>query len=485
MHYHKRSLCSPVILPDAARAFPALLTTLLLCLFTAGTARSQTPDNDPAVLVRRVADHILQTTSFRFVNPKTSETYTSTKGLTPSADIKAESKFNKWQYVNGVLAVGMMQTAAVLKDTKYSDYARKNYDFIFSNLDYFRKQYDGGATGVEWRPVMKIGSLDDCGSMAAGLLEVYAFDKNSAYMDYLQRVGDYIRNKQVRFPDGTLARNNPRKMTLWADDLYMSVPFLARMGKTTGDKAYFDFAVQQVEAFNRYIYDSLSGLYFHVFYNDENTNGVAHWGRCNGWVALAQTALLDALPADDPRRPRLTKMLLRQIIGFSRYQDSTGMWHQLLDKPDSYMESSVTAMFIYTVAHAVNKGWISPHYLSIALNGWDGLSRRVTADGQVTDICIGTNVEENIRFYYARPRETNDTHGLGPFLLAGTELILAKEKMPATRRSSTTSSTSNGSTTAPGIAPASPATASSSFPSPTAAPAPPKISSPASSPTNP
>ncbi|HVU94735.1 MAG TPA: glycoside hydrolase family 88 protein [Puia sp.] len=407
-----------------------LIATLLLTVagVNAQSAANAQSDSDPATLVRRVADHILQTTTYRFVNSKTKESYPTTKGLTSSPDIKAESKYTKWQYVNGVLAVGMMQTAAVLKDTKYSDYARKNYDFIFSNLDYFKKQYESGTKTVEWRPEINIGSLDDCGSMAAGLLDVYALDKKQEYMDYLQRVGDYIKNKQVRFPDGTLARNNPRKMTLWADDLYMSVPYLARMGKTTGDKSYFDFAVQQVEAFNHYIYDSLTGLYFHVFYNDENTNGVARWGRCNGWVALAQTALLDGLPDNDPRRPHLQKMLLRQILGFSRYQDSTGMWHQLLDKPDSYRESSVTAMFIYTVAHAVNKGWINPRYLSIALNGWDGLSHYVTSDGQLTDICIGTNVEENIRFYYARPRETNDTHGLGAFLLAGTELVLAKEK---------------------------------------------------------
>jgi len=403
---------------------------LLLALLLAG-ASTFAQDNSPETLVRKVADHIIQTTSFRFTNTKTGEKYESTKGLASSPDVKAESKFNKWMYVNGVLAVGMTQTASVLKDAKYSDYARKNYEFIFSNLDYFKKLYDGGTTSVEYRPVLKIGSLDDCGSMAAGLLEVYAFDKKPDYLDYLRRVGDYIINKQVKFPDGTLARNGPRKMTLWADDLYMSVPYLARMGKMTGDNAYLDFAVRQVESFNRYIYDSASSLYFHVFYNDENTNGVAHWGRCNGWIALAQSALLDQLPANHPKREELRKMLLRQIIGFSRYQDTSGMWHQLLDKPDSYLESSVTAMFIYTVAHAVNKGWISPHYLSIALNGWEGLAKKVTADGEINDICIGTNVEENIRFYYNRPRETNDTHGLGAFLLAGTELILAKDKIPS------------------------------------------------------
>ncbi|HEV2830698.1 MAG TPA: glycoside hydrolase family 88 protein, partial [Hanamia sp.] len=353
----------------------------------------------------------------------------STKGLDTSRDVKAESKFNKWMYVNGVLAVGMVEATNVLKDKKYSAYASKNYDFIFSNLDYFKKQYDAGNQRVEYRPVFRIGSLDDCGAMSAGLLDVYAFDKKKEYMDYLNRVGDHILNKQSRFPDGTLARNSPRKMTLWADDLYMSVPFLARMGKLTGDKKYFDFAIKQVENFNRYIYDPTTGLYLHAFYNDANTNGVARWGRCNGWVALAQADLISNLPANHPKRAELIKLLLRQIIGFSRYQDISGMWHQLLDKPDSYEESSVTAMFVYTVAKAVNEGWISPRYISIAQNGWEALSKKVTADGQVPDICIGTSINEDIRYYYNRPKELNDTHGLGAFLLAGTEMIKANNKL--------------------------------------------------------
>jgi unsaturated rhamnogalacturonyl hydrolase len=264
--------------------------------------------------------------------------------------------------------------------------------------------------------------------MAAGLLDVYQFDKKKEYSEYLNRVGDYILTKQVKFADGTLARNAPRKMTLWADDLYMSVPYLARMGKLTGDNKYFDFAIQQVENFNKYIYNSSTGLYYHAFYNDENMNGVAHWGRCNGWVALAQAELLNNLPANHPKRPELTKYLLRQIVGFSRYQDTSGMWHQVLDKPDSYLESSVTAMFVYTVAKAVNQGWINKRFISIAQNGWNALAKKVTTDGQVPDICMGTSIEEDISYYYNRPKALNDTHGLGAFLLAGTEMIRAKDK---------------------------------------------------------
>ncbi|HSC38216.1 MAG TPA: glycoside hydrolase family 88 protein, partial [Chitinophagaceae bacterium] len=373
--------------------------------------------------------NVIKTTGFRFVNSKTGQTMESTKGLDTSVNVKAESKFNKWMYVNGVLTVGMLRTSSVLSDNKYTAYSRKNFDFIFSNLDYFKKQYDAGTKGVEFAPVFRIGSLDDCGSMAAGLLDVYAFDKRKDYLDYLERVGDYIMNKQVKLQDGTLARNSPRKMTMWADDLYMSVPFLARMGKLTGDNKYFDFAIQQVEHFNRYLYDSSTGLFFHCFYNEENVNGVARWGRCNGWLAVAQAELLNNLPANHPKRPELIKLLLRHVIGFSRYQDPNGMWHQLLDKTDSYAESSVTAMFTYTVAKAVNEGWINRRYITIAQNGWQALAGKVTDDGQVKDICIGTSIEDDIRYYYNRPAATNDTHGLGAFLMAGAEIIRAKDKM--------------------------------------------------------
>ena len=394
-------------------------------LFLPLALRAQTNTEE---VVRRVADNIIRQTSFQFINTKTGAKYASTQGLDTTNNVKAESKFNKWQYVNGVLTVGMLRISQALNDPKYMEYSKKNFNLIFDNLPYFKKLFDGGAN-PEYRPVFGIRSLDDCGSMSAGLMDLYAFDKRRDYMDYLQRAADYIITKQVKFDDGTLARNSPRKMTLWADDMYMSLPFIARMGKLTGDEKYFDFAAGQVEKFNKYIYDPTTGLYFHAYYNDENINGVARWGRCNGWVALAQVELLNNLPADHPKRKQLLASLQRQITGFSRYQDSSGMWHQLLDKPDSYLESSVTAMYVYTVAKAVNEGWVNKRFITVAQRGWDALAKRVTADGQVPDICIGTSIEEDISYYYNRPRELNDTHGLGAFLMAGAEMIRAKDKL--------------------------------------------------------
>lgn len=396
----------------------------LLLLGCSSLAFSQDAANTEKT-VRLVADRIIQNTSFKFINTKTHQKYDSTTGLEPSADIKAESTYNKWAYVNGVLTVGMMHTADVLSDKKYSDYSQHNFEFIFNNINYFEALYKANTPKVEYSSVFSMSNLDACGAMAAGLNDVDALAHRKDFRAYLDRAATYITTKQQRLPDGTLCRPRPRDGTLWADDMYMSIPFLARMGKITGDAKYFDDAIKQVENFNKYLYDPSTGLYIHNYFADVAMNGVAHWGRCNGWVAMAQVELLSNLPVNHPKRAELIKLLLRQIVGYSRYQDQTGLWHQLLDKPDSYLETSVTAMFTYSVAKAVNEGWIPPSYLSIAREGWKGLLTKITPDGQMQDVCIGTDMEDDIKFYYTRPTQLNDTHGLGALLLAGSEMIRA------------------------------------------------------------
>ena len=406
-------------------ASPIRRALILLWLgFIMFSATAQTINTEE--VLRRVADHVIANTSFQFVNAKTGEKYNSTKGLSNPADIHTDSKYNRWEYVNGVLTVGMIQTAEVLNDKKYSDYSVKNFDFIFSNVGLFEDLYKNKTPRSEYTAYFRMGSLDDVGAMAAGLCDVDALSHQAAYRAYLDKAANYISKGQLRLPDGTLSRPEPRYMTLWADDMYMSIPFLARMGKMTGDAKYFDDCIKQVENFNKYLYDPATGLYFHNYYSDVNMNGVAHWGRCNGWIALATVQLLNNLPANHPKRQELINYLLRQIVGYSRYQDQTGLWHQLLDKPDSYLEASVTAMFTYAIAKAVNEGWINKTYINIARQGWKGLAAKITPDGNMPDVCIGTGIEDDIKFYYTRPAALNDTHGLGAFLMAGSEMLRAE-----------------------------------------------------------
>jgi rhamnogalacturonyl hydrolase YesR len=141
---------------------------------------------------------------------------------------------------------------------------------------------------------------------------------------------------------------------------------------------------------------------------------------------LAQVDLLDRLPKDHPSRDTLLVLLRRQMLGIARYQGAEGLWHQLLDKTDSYFETSCTAMFTYAVARSVNKGYIEPRYASIARRGWEGVLSRIHPDGQVEGVCAGTSVSDDLVAYYKRPTPMNDIHGIGAVLLAGAEVLQMK-----------------------------------------------------------
>lgn len=377
-------------------------------------------------VVRSVADRVIEHTAFSFIDPKTKTSYTSAKDISPQIELKVESQYNRWEYANGVLNIGMMELSRVLDDAKYAGYAAHNFDFIFSNQAYLYQRYMQNPK-AEWAAFYRMKALDDCGALAAALAGVNEKQLKKEYQQYLDKAAGYILKQQSRLADGTLSRVIPRDMTIWADDLYMSVPFLARMGKQTHQTKYFDEAIKQVLNFNKYLYDINNGSYFHCWYSDNKTNGVAHWLRCNGWIAMAQVELLKALPDDYPKRQELVGLLLRQIVGFSRYQDQSGLWHQVIDKSDSYLETSGTAMFVYAVATAVNKGWINKTYLTIAKEGWKGLSTKITTTGEVQDVCIGTGIADNISFYYNRPKVLNDFHVLGPVILAGSAMIIAEK----------------------------------------------------------
>jgi len=265
--------------------------------------------------------------------------------------------------------------------------------------------------------------LDDCGAMGASLIEVYRNDPQPRYRAYIDSAAKYILTRQYRLEDGTFVRPFPQKWTLWVDDLYMSVSFLARMGELTHEERYFDDAARQVVNFHKYLFNENVGLMHHCWYSDVNRPGVAFWGRGNGWAMVAQVDLLDRLPKNHPERDTLQALLQRHILGIARYQSAEGLWHQLLDKVDSYLETSSSAMFTYSIARAVNKGYINPRYSSIAKRGWEGVMSKIRMDGQVEGVCTGTGVSDDLVFYYHRPAPLNDVHGIGAVLLAGTEIL--------------------------------------------------------------
>lgn len=404
-----------------------LLAVTSLLLFLAQSAPAQR--NDEAV-IRSVAQTVIDSTTFRIVNRTTGELFSESTDLPVSKEYRVHSPYNMWKYWNGVLNIAMVKLSTVLGEPQYREFAKNNVRFVFKHMPYFEKQYAAGLADNDMQQLFRLQMLDDCGAMGAGVMDVYAIDNDPRYKTYLTRAAEYIRTKEHRLEDGTFVRTGPQTMTLWADDLYMSVPFMARYAALTGDTRFYDDAIEQVVNFSRYLSDRQSGLYYHCWYSDNRENGVAHWGRCNGWVMMAEVELLTYLPQGHPRRKEVIDILTHHVIAVSRCQSQSGLWHQLLDKQDSYLETSSTAMMTYSIARAVNKGWLDTRYASVALSGWEGIKTRVRTDGMVEGICQGTGISNSLDFYYTRPAPLNDIHGLGAVVLAGIEIMELKKTVP-------------------------------------------------------
>lgn len=407
------------------------LFTLILAIFLISPGFCQNRDIDE-VIVRTIADNILDNTTFSYQDVASRKIYLSTKEIPENTEVRFLDHFTEWGYTMGVLNMAMINLGAYLNEVKYTNYPVRHVANGMDNYKYFQKSFKNDRLHYRWPygQLWTMEELDDCGAMGASVIEVNNIIKNKEYRDYIDKTARHIMEVQDRLPDGTLVRKGPHKMTLWADDLFMSVPFLARMGNLTGENQYFDDALKQVFNFTKYLWHPGKELYYHCYYSDLERNGVAHWGRCNGWVMMAQVHLMNFLPKDHPQREALRKNLERQILGIAKYQDGNGLWHQVLDKSDSYLESSCSAMFVYSIARAVNEGWIDKRYATIALRGWEGLKEhKITADGQLKDICVGTGIEDNMVFYYNRPARTGETHGLGPVIDAGVEIIKLKKTL--------------------------------------------------------
>jgi len=401
----------------------------ILAFFLTAITYAQNSNVDELV-VKRVADYILEHGELSFKDVNSGKIYKSTKDIPEDVKVRFSNPFGEWHYTNGVLNMALINLSDFLGEKKYADFAAAHVAFGINNYKYFQERYKeeyGPHHLYPFGQLWTMSELDDYGAIGASMMDIYEEIKRDEYKEYLENAAKHITGGQERLDDGTLVRTFPHEMTLWGDDLYMSVPFLARMGKFSGDKKYWDDAILQIKNFTKYLWNENKELYYHCYYTDLNRNGVAHWGRCNGWVMMAKVHLLNFLPEDYPGRENIIKDLERQILGIAKYQNADGLWHQILDKSDSYLESSCSAMFTYCIARAVNQKWIDERYGSIAINGWEGLKKhKIQLDGQVKDICIGTGIEDNMVFYYERPARLNEKHGLGAVIDAGIEVIKLK-----------------------------------------------------------
>ena len=372
----------------------------------------------------RVLYYIDGQTPAVLVDKKTGREVTRMKDIDENTQLK-QGGFRLTSYEWGVTYSGVLAAYDATGDETYRDYVYKRHRLLADMAPWFEKVYQKHKTiDVNVRRVIDPHALDDAGAVATSMIKVLLKDPTAPLRERVNHYTDYILNKEYRLADGTFARLRPQKNTVWLDDMFMGVPAVAWLGKLTGDDKYYDVAARQVVQFAQRMWVKEDGLFRHGWVEAMQPHPAFYWGRANGWALLTMCEVLDVLPASHALRPQILDLLQAHIQGLARRQHHDGFWHQLLNRSDTYLEASATAIYTYCIAHAINQGWVDAKaYGPVALLGWQAVNQSVNEQGQVENVCVGTGMGFDAAFYAYRPVHVMAAHGYGPTIWAGAEII--------------------------------------------------------------
>ena len=384
----------------------------------------------------RIYSYLDAGTPMELVDTRTNEKVSDFSKINGDVTLRS-GNFRLISYEWGVTYAGMLNAGEATGDGKFTAYTVDRLSFLASLYPICKEQFNEKAARNPLGSIINPRALDDAGSMCAAMIKTTGTGKAGNLRPMIDNFINYITTKEFRLSDGTLARNRPLPNTIWLDDLFMSVPALAQMGKLTGETRYFDDAVKQVLQFSQRMFVKEKGLFMHGWVQDMEPHPAFHWARANGWAFMTMAELLDVLPENHPGYKAVLEQFQAHAKGLAAYQSGFGFWHQLIDRNDSYLETSATAIYAYAFAKGINRGWLDKGaYGPAAILAWNAAASKVNAEGQVKGTCVGTGMAFDPAFYYYRPVNVFAAHGYGPVLLAGSEIIKLLKESPFTTNDS-------------------------------------------------
>lgn len=340
-----------------------------------------------------------------------------------------------WEYDSGLVLRGCEQLGQKTGDPRYGEYVKKSLEKLVLS--------DGSIKGYK----LEDYTLDNINSGKL-LFGAYARATDPKERERYKKALYLLRSQlktQPRTSDGGFWHKKIYPNQMWLDGIYMAAPFMAQFAATFDEPALYDDAVKQVQLMEQHARDAKTGLLYHGWDESKkqrwaNTStGLSpeFWGRSVGWFAMGVVDVLDALPEKHPKRAAVVAVLQRLAQAVAAVQDpERGVWWQVMDKPSAarnYREASATAMLVYALEKAVNKGWIDKAvYGPVAERGYAGLIQEfagLDARGNVElrGICkvagLGGNPyrDGTYGYYVSTDIASNDPKGLGSFILASVE----------------------------------------------------------------
>jgi len=340
----------------------------------------------------------------------------------------------KWDYCHGLELQAFLDLYERCGDERYFDYALAYADTMI--------HADGSITAYK----LSDYNIDRVNS-GKMLFRLYDYTKD----EKIKKAIDLLRSQldtQPRNEDGGFWHKKIYPHQVWLDGVYMGTPFMAEYAARYNRPQDFADVINQIRMAARHTYDPANGLYRHatdvsrqMFWADTETGQSKHsWGRALGWYSMAIVDALDFIPLNQEGREDVLNILTNIVTQLKRIQDKrTGLWYQVLDRSGdkgNYLESSCSAMFIYSLLKAVRMGYIDPSYRDVAEKAYQGFVKEfveIDKDGlmNITRACAvaglggNDNRSGDYDYYINELIRANDPKVIGPFIMA----VLERERV--------------------------------------------------------
>lgn len=293
-------------------------------------------------------------------------------------------RYQHWEWTQGVGLYGLWKLFEVTKDEKYLDILTR----------YFESQLEIGF------PALNVNTATPFLTMSC----VGEYLNSERYLSPCRKTAEWMMKHFPRTKEGGfqhMTSDTLNDQELWDDTLFMSVLFLANMGRIEQNQDYIEEAQYQFLIHAKYLTDKKTGLWYHGWtFNGQHNFAEAFWARGNCWITIAIPELLQMVECDAAVKRMLTQILLNQVESLKKYQDASGMWHTLIDDAGSYVEASASCGFGYGILKAAHMGLIDEEYEAVALKALEPILDCIAEDGTVHQVSYGTPMGRESKDFY-------------------------------------------------------------------------------------
>lgn len=337
-----------------------------------------------------------------------------------------------WNYIDGCMMSSLLDLYQRTNDAEY-------LEFVDSFVDYY--VFDDGSIRGYSVDEFNLDNINE-GRVLFDLYRLTGKEKYRLAIDTLyQQIKTQPRTYQGNFWHKKIYPNQ-----VWLDGLYMAQPFYAKYEVEFNNSKNIEDILTQFETVFKEMFNTKDRLYYHgydasktAFWCDKNTGlSQNYWLRSIGWYTIALVDVYSIIE-DQNSKNRIKAILAQTIEGvYTHLDQDENMFYQVPNFPKkegNYLETSGSAMIAYASLKGSRIGAIDSKYRELGLKVFQGITKKYLKeiDGQLNleGICLvaGLGPENNLRrdgsyaYYISEPVVKNDAKGVGPLIMAYTEVL--------------------------------------------------------------